>query len=94
MSRFILSFNAFDPVLGRDLLRKRRDIFWFRFFGLEPKDENADRFCEALWLHLRQEFKVKTPDVKLFTTLLKNVLGLSVDRLIIVDAVELDVSFN
>jgi len=57
------------------ILRKRRNIFWYRYFGLDFSEVETKRFCQAVWLHLTHEFRVLTPPLELFTSLLTSVMG-------------------
>lgn len=65
--------KSMDEDTG-SLLKKRRAIFWHRFFGFATNAIKAHRFCWALRLHLFQEFGQVGIDEKVFPNVIKAVL--------------------
>jgi len=55
---------------------KRREIFWYRYFGVNCSSVPIHMFCEALWLHLSLEYELALPNLQLFTRFMVNVIGM------------------
>jgi len=54
----------------------QRELFWYRYFGVDKPEVPRSEFCTAFWLHLTIEFRISTPSKNVFCKAIGEVLGI------------------